>query len=248
VSLAALLAAAAVAAQPVPTGRVAIPAGSYLPLYAASATARVHVAAFSMDREPVTRADFLKFVRTHPQWRRGGAAASQSESGYLRDWRTPTDPGAGSREQPVTDVSRNAAAAYCSAAGGRLPTTDEWEYVAAASETRRDAAHDPAFAAHLLAVYSARAGRPVAALRDRRPNAFGVSHLHDVVWEWTTPAAAPMHHMAGATMQLAEHMACAAASDGATDPANYAAFLRYAFRSGLGDRSTIHTLGFRCVY
>jgi formylglycine-generating enzyme required for sulfatase activity len=243
----ALLAAAVAATQPVPTGRVAIPAGSYLPLYAATATARVHVSAFQMDREPDSRAAFLTFVRANPAWRRGGAAAGNSEAGYLRDWRTPLDPGAATLHEPVTDVSRNAAAAYCAARGGRLPTTDEWEYVAAASATKRDAAGDPAFASHLLAVYSARAGRPVARIRDTRPNAFGVSHMHDLIWEWTT---VPIQHahttMAG--MSPAEHMACAAASEGAADPSNYAAFLRYAFRSGLGGRSTVHTLGFRCVY
>jgi formylglycine-generating enzyme required for sulfatase activity len=244
----ALLAAAVAATQPVPTGRVAIPAGSYLPLYAATATTRIHVSAFQMDREPVTRAAFLTFVRATPAWRRGGAAAGKSEAGYLRDWRTPLDPGAATLNEPVTDVSRNAAAAFCAARGGRLPSTDEWEYAAAASTTKRDAVGDPAFASHLLAVYSARAGRPVAHIRDTRPNAFGVSHMHDLIWEWTAPSSQHAHKTMAASMTPAEHMACAAASDGATDPSNYAGFLRYAFRSGLGDRSTVHTLGFRCVY
>jgi len=240
----ALLAAALAATQP-PPGRVAVPAGSYVPLYAATPATRVHVDGFRMDREPVTRADFLRFVRAAPAWRRAGANATQSEAGYLDDWRTPLDPGVETLRQPVTDVSRNAAAAYCAWRGARLPTTDEWEYGAAASGTRRDASHDAAFAAHLVTLYSARAGRPVQPVGSARPNAFGVSHLHDLVWEWT--AAPPSHAMPGMTMAPAEHMACAAASDGAADPSNYAAFLRYAFRSGLSDRSTVHSLGFRCV-
>jgi len=241
----ALVAAAVLATLP-HAGRVAIPAGTYLPLYAASATSRVHVAAFHMDQQPVTRGQFLRFVQARAEWRRGGAARALSETGYLSDWKAPLDPGAATLDEPVTDVSRNAAVAYCAWRGSRLPTADEWEYVAAASQTSRDAARDPAFSAHLIAVYSARAGRKLTDIRRARPNAFGVSHMHDLVWEWTaSPSAAhAMHH---AAMTSAEHMACAAASDGATDPANYAAFLRYAFRSGLSDGSTVHTLGFRCV-
>jgi formylglycine-generating enzyme len=235
---AALLTVVVAATQP-PVSRVAIPGGSYLPLYATTAHAPVHVSGFLMDREPVTREDYLRFVIAREAWRRGGSASAQSEAGYLNDWRTPTDPGAGTLAIPVTDVSRNAAAAYCAWRGGRLPTTNEWEYVAAASSTRRDAAENPATARRLLAIYSARAGHPVEPVRPAPPNAFGISHLHDLIWEWTASdaSAAPEE----------EHMACAAASSGATDPSNYAAFLRYAFRSGLGDRSTVHTLGFRCV-
>ncbi len=240
----ALLAAAVAATQPLP-GRVAVPAGSYVPLYATTPSTRVHVDGFAMDREPVTRGEFLRFVRAAPAWRRGGINAAKSEAGYLGDWRSPLDPGAETLKQPVTDVSRNAAAAYCAWRGARLPTTDEWEYVAAASRTRRDASHDAAFAARLVTLYSERAGRPVQPVSAARPNAFGVSHLHDLVWEWT--ASPTSHTMRGMRMAPAEHMACAAASDGAADPTNYAAFLRYAFRSGLSDRSTVHSLGFRCV-
>lgn len=240
----ALLAAAFAATQPHPD-RVAVPAGSYVPLYATTPSNRIHVDGFHIDREPVTRADFLRFVRAAPAWRRGGANSAKSEAGYLGDWLTSLDPGAETLGQPVTDVSRNAAAAYCAWRGARLPTTDEWEYVAAASGSQRDASRDAAFAARLVTLYSARAGRPLQPVGSARPNAFGVSHLHDLVWEWT--ASPPSRAMQGMKMAPAEHMACAAASDGAADPTNYAAFLRYAFRSGLSDRSTVHSLGFRCV-
>jgi formylglycine-generating enzyme required for sulfatase activity len=40
---------------------------------------------------------------------------------------------------------------------------------------------------------------------------------------------------------------CGAASQGATDRTDYAAFMRYAFRSSLKPDYTIHNLGFRCA-
>ena len=40
---------------------------------------------------------------------------------------------------------------------------------------------------------------------------------------------------------------CAGAAMGASDPSNYPALLREAFRSALTERSTARTLGFRCA-
>jgi formylglycine-generating enzyme len=94
----------------VPRGMVAIPQGSYTPLYAGDAkAAAVRVGPFALDRVPVTRDAFAAFTRSHPQWRR------------------PTN---GEGQYPIVDVSWYAAKAYCEAHGKRLPTTAEWERVA----------------------------------------------------------------------------------------------------------------------
>ncbi len=42
-------------------------------------------------------------------------------------------------------------------------------------------------------------------------------------------------------------MFCSGAAAGATDPSNYAAFLRYGFRTSLQSKFSVHNLGFRCA-
>jgi len=132
-----------------------VPAGRYRPLYAAPGAARVLVAAFALDRDPVTAADFLAFVERRPEWRRDRVRRVFADANYLADWTTPTDAGSlEARRRPVTQVSWFAARAYCASLGKRLPTVDEWEYVAAASERTTDARSDAAFRSRLLALYA----------------------------------------------------------------------------------------------
>ena len=65
-------------------------------------------------------------------------------------------------QRPVTSVTWSAARAYCAAEGTRLPTTAEWEYVAAADERHRDATrsmkHEAASHTHMLFCASAAIG------------------------------------------------------------------------------------------
>jgi len=227
-------------------GMVRLPAGSYLPLYRAPGEGRVQVSAFALDRDAVTNADFLAFVRAHPVWQRGRVRPVFAEPGYLAEWRADLEPGdADALRRPVTSVSWFAAKAYCAAQGKRLPTVDEWEYAAAASETRRDAAREPAFVRRLLANYAAH--RP-----DTLRNVYGVRALHGGPWEWTLDFNSVLvsddSRGLGAGGDERDHgLFCASAAIGATDPSNYPAFLRYAFRAGLTGRTTARTLGFRCA-
>lgn len=218
---------------------VAIPAGSYRPLYAVPGGGAVRVAAFRIDRDPVTRGDFLAFARRHPAWR-------------------PHAPQGASRadlRRPVTSVSWHAARAYCGAQGKRLPTVAEWEYVAAASESRRDAARDPAFVQRLVTTYATRP-HPLPPVDAAETNAYGVRGMHGLAWEWTEDfggaRAAPSHgehehHHAHGSAGPVHDASCAGAAIGAADPTNYAAFLRFAVRSGLTRDATMESLGFRCA-
>src|SRR3546814_2970750 len=77
-----------------------------------------------LQRRPVTNADFLAFVRVHPEWRRDRVATVLAETRYLSDWAGADRLGDDALpEQPVVQVSWFAASAYCEAQGGRLPTS-----------------------------------------------------------------------------------------------------------------------------
>jgi formylglycine-generating enzyme required for sulfatase activity len=227
-----------------------IPAGRYLPLYDTGHGA-VAVASFALDRLPVTRGEFLAFVREHPEWRRSRVQALRADGGYLADW--PADVDAGPALQaPVTSVSWFAARAYCAAHGKRLPTVDEWEYAAAADERRRDAARDGAFIRRLLALYVAPRRSPLAPVGSQFRNAYGVSDLHGAEWEWTLDFNSVLvsddsRALGAGGVERDHRLFCATAALGATDPSNYPAFLRYAVRAALTGRSAVGSLGFRCA-
>jgi formylglycine-generating enzyme len=236
-------------AYPVPAGgdMVRVPAGSYLPHYSQDRQ-RVAVAAFELDRYAVTRQDFLAFVTERPGWRRSQVKPLFAAESYLAGWRDDLDMGgAESGRLPVTNVSWFAAKSYCEWQGKRLPTTDEWEYAAIASETVRDASTDPAFLQRLLDLHTGRrAGLPVGS---GFRNAHGVWDLHGVVSEWVldfnnTSVSDDSRAAGGGHDRL---LYCAAGGVAATNPSNYAAFLRFATRAGLDGRSTQGSLGFRCA-
>jgi formylglycine-generating enzyme len=223
-----------------------VAAGSVLPLYALEA-GPVQVAAFQMDRYPVTRAHYLAFVRADPRWRKSEVRTIFAGPGYLADWPADLSFGAAKlADHPVTAVSWFAAKAYCEWEGKRLPTVEEWEYVARASEVSRDASRDPAFRQRILELQSAR--RSAGPVGSGFRNAFGIWDLHGGVQEWTLNFNSTMvpddSRRKGSRNRDAY---CAAGVISSTDPSDYAAFLRYAFRAGLEGSTTVGNLGFRCA-
>jgi len=207
------------------------------------------VTAFDMDVTPVTNADFLAFVTAHPEWRRSSIKRIYADAVYLRHWRGDLDPGPGApADSPVVYVSWFAARAYLSTVGKDLPTVDQWEYVAAASARARDASRDPALLAALRDWY----GRPtppvLGGVGRTRPNAYGVADLHGLVWEWTIDFNASLvTGESRADSALDRSRYCGSSATGASDFDDYAAFMRYAFRSSLEARYDIGNLGFRGV-
>lgn len=242
------LAMAASAASPARgQGMARIPGGRYVPLYL-NGRPSAQVRTFALDRRPVTRAEYLAFVTANPRWRRDRVARAFAGQGYLASWPAPAAVGtAVDARRPVTEVSWFAARAYCASRGKRLPTTDEWEYAARASETSRDASRDPAFIARLLEMYGSRRAVPPPAGSGFR-NAYGVSDLHGVVWEWVEDFNSLLVSDDSRATSGRDHpLFCAAGVVGATDTNNYPAFLRYGFRAALEGRTTVGSLGFRCA-
>ncbi len=225
-----------------------VPSARFVPFYSGSTGQPVDVEAFDMDEHAVTNAEFLAFVRESARWQRTTVARLFADAQYLSHWAGDTELGASARpEQPVTFVSWYAARAYCRAQGERLPTEAEWELAAQADAHTADAHRDPEFVARILDFYT----RPHAAIGDvgsLEPNVFGIRDLHGLIWEWVDDFNASMVSVDDRTRGDAQASRfCGGASLGAADVADYAAFMRYAFRSSLRASYTVHNLGFRCV-
>ena len=237
-----VLAIAAAAAGTVPVGP-----GVWRPLFPPSPEeTEIAVEAFRLDETPVTNEAFLAFVLENPDWRRDRIARIRADTGYLSRWAGPDVPGAEAPARaPVTDVSWFAARAFCSARGGRLPTEAEWELAAAASETERDAARDPAFLARVLKWYGEPAP-PVLPEVGGPANAWGVRDLHGLVWEWVDDFNSSIVS-AGPRGEAGEALFCGAGSASAESSTSYAGFMRLAFRSSLQASYTTRQLGFRCA-
>lgn len=245
----------------VPAGMVRVPAGMYRPLYAdvsknernggagRNQERRVNVAAFVLDRVPVTNAEFLVFATAHPEWRRSRVKALFADTSYLRHWKGDLEPGPDApATSPVVHVSWFAARAYLRSVGKVLPTVDQWEYAAAASEKVRDASREPAFLERLRLWY----GRPTAsrlpAVGTGFRNVYGVSDLHGLIWEWTLDFnSALVTGESRADSARERSLYCGSGAAGAADFEDYAAFMRFAFRSSLEARYTVANLGFRGV-
>jgi formylglycine-generating enzyme required for sulfatase activity len=210
---------------------VRVPAGAYVPLFRqpsklaerARGPRRRQVAAFEMDVHPVTNAEFLAFVDRHPQWRRSQAKKLFVDEVYLAHWKGDLELGdMAPPASPVVNVSWFAARAYLRAQGKQLPTVDQWEYVAAASETGRDSSRRAAFP--------------------------GVQDLPGRVWEWTLDfSSALVTGESRGDSALERTLYCGSGAVGAADFENYPAFMRYALRGSLEARYSVGSLGFRGV-
>ncbi len=131
----------------------------------------VAVAAFKIDKRPVTNTQYVDFVRK---------AGHRIPNG----WANGNYP-QGQAEWPVTGVSWQDANDYCASKGERLPTEAEWEYAARGTDGRVYPWGSD-FSSTLTDSAEAALGRPeaVGAHHDA-VSPFGVMDMSGNVWEWT---------------------------------------------------------------
>jgi formylglycine-generating enzyme required for sulfatase activity len=232
------------------TTMASVDGGRYVPLYGNGVP--VAVAPFRIDAYAVTNAQFLEFVTAEPRWRRSEVPEIFAGEGYLRHWAGDLELGSGPDaprpDAPVTNVSWFAARRYCDWRGRRLPTLDEWERVAMASEDAPDGTGEPDFNQRLLDWYAKPRPHPLPAVGSTFRNFWGVYDIHGLVWEWVEDFNSVfVTGESRADGSVDRQLYCAGAGAGASDARNYAAFLRYAMRSSVEASYAVGNLGFRCA-
>lgn len=223
-----------------------IKGGTYTPLYG-NIKEKVQVDDFLIDALPVTHNAYLQFAAAFPEWRKSQVKRLFADERYLELWDSDLTFPESLKNSPVVQISWFAAKAFCSCQGKRLPTVDEWEFVAMASEVKVDARADSLYNLAILRSYET----PKTYLFNvgrKTGNVHGVYDLHGLVWEWTMDFNSII--ITGESRNIGntdQGLFCASGALGANDLMNYAAFMRYAMRSSLKARFSMTNLGFRCA-
>ncbi len=224
-----------------------IEGGTYIPLYG-NDSLPVTVENFQIDKYPLTNKEYRKFMLENSKWKKSEVKALFADGRYLNHWKNDTELKSDELENaPVTNVSWFAARAYCKWQGKRLPTLDEWEYVAMADKETADARKKDGYNQFILSWYE----RPKSFHQEvgsTYKNYWGVYDMHGMVWEWTSDFNSVI--ISGETRRdenQDNNLFCGSAAIGSSDLMNYAAFMRYAFRSSVKGNYSIRNLGFRCA-
>ncbi|MFH6963492.1 formylglycine-generating enzyme family protein [Flavobacterium plurextorum] len=229
------------------SGMVPIKEGSFVPLYGATTKKPVVVKSFYMNIYPVTNSEFLNFIKKNPSYAKSKIKGIFADKSYLSYWTNDFDFGSANPKSPVTSVSWFAAKKYCECQGKRLPTMDEWEYVAMADEKKVDARTKKQFNEYILSWYE-KSRTYENQIGKTFKNYWGVYDMHGLVWEWTSDFNSIF--LSGESRKdksSDKNLFCGSGSVNATDLMDYAAFMRYAFRGSLKAQYSTRNLGFRCA-
>lgn len=214
---------------------------------ASSATKKaipIKVETFNAMVHAVTEAQYLEFLSENPSWKKEKASQLFVDDTYLSN---TLDLGSNPKA-PVTNISWFAAQAFCKHYDMRLPTVNEWEYMAAASENKKDANRDEKFLRRILNWYGEPRAGALKQTKSIYKNSYGLWDMHGLVWEWVYDFNSIF--VTGESREdssFDKNLFCGAGAMSGADKENYAAFMRFAFRSSLKGRSSAWNLGFRCV-
>lgn len=227
-------------------GMVLLPAGVHKP-FIKQRVESIEIKAFWMDERQITNIEFMDFVQQNPKWSAQNIPQLFADADYLSHWKSATksEDLQNNAHTPVVNVSWFAAKAYCEWKGKRLPTTNEWEYAAAAApvgETNND------WLKELILNWYSRRLPEVTRVGSVYKNQFGLWDMHGSVWEWVGDFNKVMYNEDGRNNeQLPDGFFCGTASLNANDAGDYAGFVRHAFRGSLRGNYTVRRLGFRCA-
>lgn len=221
---------------------VLIPAGSYPQFFKSKDARAVSVTAFWLDPQPVTKEQFLKFLKNQSEWRKSKVKKIFADSHYLKDWKSDLNFGPADKRSPVTFISWFAAQAYCRAQGKELPTTDQWEYAGF------DQGRGKSESTKKILDWYSRPSEKIPEVGKSSKNGFGAYDLFGLVWEWTLDFNGNMVGDEGrANGRSDNNLFCGGAALAAADPSDYASYMRFAFRGSLQAKYSVNNLGFRCA-
>jgi formylglycine-generating enzyme required for sulfatase activity len=204
----------------------------------------IKVNSFKIMSSAVTVGDFKLFIKMNPNWSKDKVSKLYIDESYLEMLFNSKN----SDQSPVTSVSWFVAKAYCESVNMRLPTLNEWEYVAQSSESKKDAHKDERFLRRILDWYGEVKGDRLKPVKSIYKNIYGVWDMHGLIWEWVDDFNS--NFVTGESREdssFNKDMFCGAGSLNSADKENYAAFMRFAFRSSLTGKSSVWNLGFRCA-
>ncbi len=221
---------------------VSIPSGRTKILYLNQGKP-VAVPYFEMQENPVSIKEYLEFLKANPRWRRSNVAKSLfADEAYLKSWSDDFRPKTPNLDAPVTEISWFAARAYCESKGLRLPSVREWEFAGQADIAGVDLSQ------MIIEWYSRPTDAELPAIASSPKNRLGIRALHGVIWEWTEDFNSVfVTGESRGDASLDKNMFCGAGGQSGGNPSDYAAYMRFAYRSSLKAKYTVANLGFRCV-
>jgi len=211
---------------------------------------KVELQAFSIDKFPVTNADFAAFLN--------GVGPANSKGERLFDFddndarihrrgeKWVADPG--SENHPVVEVSWAGARDYCAWAGRRLPTEAEWEKAARGTDGRKYPwGNSPPDKSR--AQFNARYNQTAPV--DSFPNGaspYGVLDMAGNGWEWVSSAYMPYpYNPRDGREDLTPGPVRGTRGGGHDSPAEEIATMQRGRNLSRNFRSGHHNIGFRCA-
>jgi formylglycine-generating enzyme required for sulfatase activity len=227
-------------AGPYSEPEVLVAAGTYSPFFRDQGESDQKIGSLWVDRFPVTNENFLRYLKTHPEWRKSHVQQIFVDPGYLENWISDLAFAKNLASKPVTGISWFAARHYCQSQNKRLLTTAEWEYVSRAQ--------DPEVLKLILNWYG-QTNEALKNVTDAPVNSLGLVGMHGLIWEWVEDfSSAIVSGDSRSSNETSRSMFCGSGALAARDPTQYATFMRYAYRSSLKANSTGRNLGFRCTH